>query len=60
MIHLFWDKKSFNVKFFSGIPWIVTAGSKVEMPLDQFEDFLKTNSSLKHYIGKEVSSEQQN
>ncbi|CAG5122482.1 unnamed protein product, partial [Candidula unifasciata] len=36
-----------------GIPWIVTADSKVEMPLNQFEDFLKTNSSLRHYLGKE-------
>ncbi|KAK0062250.1 hypothetical protein Bpfe_008351, partial [Biomphalaria pfeifferi] len=36
-----------------GVPWIVTEGSKVEMPLDQFEEFVKSNSTLKNIFGKE-------
>ncbi|CAL1535024.1 unnamed protein product, partial [Lymnaea stagnalis] len=36
-----------------GIPWIVTSGSKAEIPIDQYEDFLKTNPSLTRFIGKE-------
>ncbi|XP_035824910.1 erbin-like [Aplysia californica] len=39
----------------SGIPWVVNAGSKVEIPLEQFEEFLKENPPLKYYIGREVS-----
>ncbi|KAH9492683.1 hypothetical protein Btru_024553 [Bulinus truncatus] len=42
-----------NTLYLCGVPWIVTGESKVEMPLDQFEDFIKDNYTLRNFLGKE-------